>query len=207
MQEFTLLDLNDDQKKEIIKFKDKGASNDQLKEYALALIYNIDTTLYTPELSTAQLRELRLGDLDNIDMTPYLSFDAQKMKEIRYGLKCSKYDGRDIVKYKDYSLEQIKTINDLYNQGLLPEYFSWLDDISYSPALMIAIFEVIKSGKIFSKEELQIYSNLSDAENIRNLKNLLNDDNSNSEVSTEVEEELFEEYDEDSDDDLTEFIF
>lgn len=154
MQTITINDLNEQQIEVLKTFKKQGATKEQIIEYAMALYCDVDIDIFDISLSAEQMREIRLGENEGIDTTIYTEFDADKMHELRYGLICSRSDKRDIKKYISYETEQIKVINDVFNEGFQPAYIGLFDNIHYSADVMIELKELVKEGYIRNISDL-----------------------------------------------------
>ena len=166
MQTITISDLNQQQIQKLTEFKAQGANTSQLVEYALALYSKIDNRLFNLSQTAEQMREIRLGEAEGLDSNVYSKFDAEKMHELRYGLMCSRNDNRDITQYIKYSTEQIKVINNAYNEGIRPAYIKLFDNIKYSAKIMNQLKELVKSGLIRNIDDVPTNPDLSEQQNI-----------------------------------------
>ena len=175
MEVIGIKDLTDNQQKDLISFKNKGANKNQLMEYALGLYNNIDISMIENlSLSAEQMREIRLGEQEGFDTTIYANYPADKMKEIRYGLECARLDKRDIKKYIKYSVQQLRFINDTYNEGFLPAYIGLFDNINYSVKIMNELKQLVKEGKIRNMTDVPTNPDLSEEENLKIIEKFKN---------------------------------
>lgn len=180
MNIITLKDLSESQISLLKEFKELGANKEQLKEYALGLYNNIEISkIQNINLSSEQMREIRLGEESGLLTQIYEDYDADKMKEIRYGLECKRQDQRNIQKYLDFDTDQLKCINDAYNDGLTEEQIDWFANKNYTENIMRQLKNLIRSNKIKNEQEIPTNPKLSEKENQERLNQMGKKDKKN----------------------------